>query len=192
MCILNVSFFWPHAHGPSCLLVWPLSSPTFFLLCLGHYLRPPSWSHVPPSSLSPVQSQANLFLSILRLLGSVLYSTLVSTMPMFWLQLTLGHSASEYTAHKTNPNSNWMLLQLVRSHWFGQSYGSTLPRKIATKSTHKPAPGGKDKALSALTRRETLKTINFSFSIPAFLGLFNFLPSFFAQVFRTHSELILL
>jgi hypothetical protein len=54
--------------------------------------------------LSPVTG-SSLLLPNQRLLGSILYSTLVNTMSVSRLQPDLGaqNSASEYTMHKTNP-----------------------------------------------------------------------------------------
>ena len=102
--------------------------------CFGHVLmaHPASWPILPHGDLLPPLpfsfslwalpeipysisrltflscpvTGSSLLLSNQRLLGSVLYSTLVNTMPMSRLQPDLGaqNSASEYTAHKTTPN----------------------------------------------------------------------------------------
>jgi hypothetical protein len=102
MCVLRVSFSWPCAHGPFCLM-----ATSFFPLC------PPPTPNTPrpllhfktptPSSLSCPVTGFSLLLSNQRWLGSILYSTLVNTMPMSRLQPDLGvqNSASEYIAYRT-------------------------------------------------------------------------------------------
>lgn len=57
-------------------------------------------------------------------MGSILYSTLINTMPTFRWQPDLGaqNSVSEYTVHMTNPNSTWLKLSFVfTSRWLSSS-----------------------------------------------------------------------
>jgi hypothetical protein len=110
MCVLRVSFSWLHAHGPFLWFILPhgdlLPLLSFFLLSLCDLSSHPlTQSKVPPSfPPCPVTGSSFLFTNQ-RLLESILYSTLVSTMPMVRLQLDRGvkNSASEYTVYKTNP-----------------------------------------------------------------------------------------
>lgn len=66
-------------------------------------------------SFSPVQSQALTVFCPIRDYWGVFFTAHWS-MPMTRLQLVLGHSASENTVNKTNPNCKCMLLKLVRGH----------------------------------------------------------------------------
>lgn len=93
-----------HSYGSSYLMVTSSLSFPFFLLSLCDLSSHPlTQSEVLPSP--PLCPVTGFSLTYQRLLGSILYSTMVNTMPMVRWQPDLGvqNSASEYTVHKTDP-----------------------------------------------------------------------------------------
>lgn len=114
-CQLSLAVFYVCSQGElllaRCLWIhhaswWP---PPSLLLCPSHgpYMRSlrPKFAFL----LYPITGSSFL-LPNWRLLGSVLYSTLVNTVPRSRLQPDLGaqNSASEYTVHKTESNTVWL------------------------------------------------------------------------------------
>jgi hypothetical protein len=99
-----------HPHPP-CIFILPASSsspfPSLFPSPHGPYRRPPTQSYGLPSSLSCPSLGSSLLSPNQRLLGAFCTAHCLNTMPMSRLQPDLGvqNSASEYIAHKTNPNN---------------------------------------------------------------------------------------